>query len=92
MATNITLQQFEQIDGLFNHCLRRPAIERVMAHPLASRDYVRNVYFRPEWELEDACVDAMGLEYVQGFASAIDAAAEILTRALTSATFVQDAA
>lgn len=93
MATDhITLAQFEQIDGLFYACLRRPDIEQVMAHPLASRDYVRNVYFRPEWELEAACVDVMGLEFVQGHASAVDAAAEILTRALTSSTFVLEAA
>jgi hypothetical protein len=86
-----TLAQFEKIDGLFNACLHRPDIEQVMAHPLASRDYVRNVYFRPEWELEAACVDVMGLEAVQAFPSAVDAAADFLTRCLSSATLVEAA-
>lgn len=86
----ITLTQFEQIDGLFNACLRRPDIEAVMAHPLASRDYVRNVYFRPEWELTDACVDAIGLEAFEVFASATDCAAHLLTDCLTGKVEVLD--
>lgn len=86
----ITLCQFEQIDGLFNHCLRRPALERVMAHPLASREYVNEVYFRPEWKLLDACVEAVGLDYANSFPSAIDAAATILTDCLTGNLEVVD--
>jgi hypothetical protein len=86
----ITLQQFEQIDGLFNACLRRPAIEQVMAHPLASRDYVRNVYFRPEWELTDVCVEVVGLNAFNEYASAVDCAAHILTDCLTGKTDVVD--
>ena len=54
MTTTITLTQFETIDELFNACLHRPALEAVMRNPLASADYMRSVYFRPEWELLDA--------------------------------------
>ncbi len=92
MANSITLRQFEQIDGLFNACLRRPEIEAVMAHPNASRDYLRNVYFRPEWELTDACVDAIGLEAFEAYASAIDCAAHILTDCLLGKVEVLDEA
>lgn len=84
-----TLAQFEQIDGLFNACLRRPDLEQVMAHPLASRDYVRAVYFRPEWQLTDALIELLGIDRVNEFASAIDCAAEFLTRCLLSATLVE---
>lgn len=87
----ITLQQFEQIDGLFNACLRRPDLEVVMAHPLASADYVRNVYFRPEWELLDACIDAIGYAAADAFPSTIDCAASILTDCLTGKASVLDA-
>lgn len=86
----ITLSQFEQIDGLFNHCLHRPELEQVMAHPLASREYVTEAYFRPEWKLLDACVEAKGLDYVDGFASTIEAAATILIDCLTGALHVAD--
>ena len=75
----ITLRQFEQINGLFNACLHRIPVERLIQSPLASRDYITEVYFRPEWKLLDACVDAMGLDYSDSFGSAIDCAAAILT-------------
>jgi hypothetical protein len=91
MATaHITLTQFEQIDGLFNACLRRPEIEAVMAHPLASRDYVQNVYFRPEWQLMDACVGVLGVEATNNFASAVDCAAHLLTDCLLGKVEVVD--
>jgi len=86
----ITLQQFETIDSLFRACLNRPAIEAVVAHPLASQDYLRTVYFRPEWELLDACIEAIGYEAANTFASAIDCAASILTDALTGKVEVID--
>jgi hypothetical protein len=87
----ITLSQFEQIDGLFNACLRRPALEQVMGHPLASRDYVNSVYFRPEWQLEDALVDTCGLTFVQDQPSVVDCAAHILTAGLLGTIEVVDA-
>jgi len=75
----ITLCQFEQINELFNACRHRIPLERLIQSPLSTRDYITEVYFRPEWKLLDACVDAMGLNYADGFASAIDCAAAILT-------------
>ena len=86
----ITLQQFEQIDGLFQACLNRPSLEAVMAHPLASQDYLRTVYFRPEWELLDACIEAIGYDAANAFPSTIDCAASILTDALTGKVEVLD--
>lgn len=87
---SFTLQQFEQIDGLFQACLNRPALEAVMAHPLASQDYMRTVYFRPEWELLDACIEAIGYEAANAFANTIECAASILTDALTGKVEVID--
>jgi hypothetical protein len=87
----ITLQQFETIDSLFKACLHRPNLEAVLAHPLASQDYLRTVYFRPEWELFDACVEAIGYMDAHNFPSAIDCAAFILTGALTGKIEVIDA-
>jgi len=84
-----TLAQFERIDGLFNACLRRPDLEQVMEHPLASQDYIRAVYFRPEWQLTDALIELLGIDCVNEFASAIDCAADFLTRCLSSATLVE---
>lgn len=87
---NITLHQFETIDGLFRACLNRPALEAVMAHPLVSQDYLRTVYFRPEWELLDACIEAIGYDATNAFPSTIDCAASILTDALTGKVEVLD--
>lgn len=78
----IALRQFEQIDGLFQSCLRRPDLEQVMTHPYATADYIRTVYFRPEWMLFDACVEAIGLDAANEFPCAVDCAADILTKAL----------
>lgn len=86
----ITLRQFEQIDGLFQACLNRPALEAVMAHPLASQDYLRTVYFRPEWELLDACIEAIGYDASNAFASTIDCAASIVTAGLLGTIEVLD--
>ena len=90
MSNTITLQQFEQIDGLFNACLHRPSLEQVMAHPLASAEYVREVYHRPEWRLFDACVDAIGLAAAQDFPGATDCAATVLTDCLLGKVEVLD--
>lgn len=87
----ITLHQFETIDALFNACRYRPELEAVMAHPLASRDYVTSVYFTPEWKLLDACIDAIGYDAANAFPSTIDCAASILTDALLGKLDVVDA-
>lgn len=78
-----TLAQFEQIDGLLNAVLRRPALESI-----EHRD-AREVYFRPEWKLHDALVDALGLDHVDRFASAEECAVEFVTRCLMSSTLVE---
>lgn len=83
-------QAFEQIDGLFNHCRHRPELEAVSSHPLASADYIRSVYFRPEWELLDACIEAIGYDAANDFPSAIDCAASILTDCLIGKVEVVD--
>lgn len=87
---SITLCQFEQIDDLFRACLRRPEIEAVIAHPLASGEYIRTVYYRPEWALFDACVDALGYEAASAFSSATACAAALLTECLTGVRDVTD--
>ena len=86
----ITLAAFERIESLFNACLKRPALDKVMQHPMASRSYITDVYFRPEWKLLDACVEATSLDYTDGFASAVDAAAAILTGALIGTVEIVD--
>lgn len=88
---SITLHQFQTIDGLFNACRYRPSLESVMAHPLASRDYIRNVYFLPEWKLLDACIEAIGYDAANAFPSTIDCAAAILTDAMLGKLDVIDA-
>lgn len=87
----ITLQQFEQIDNLFQACLNRPTFDAVMANPLASQDYLRTVYFRPEWELLDVCIEVIGYNAANAFASTVECAASILTDALTGKMDVVDA-
>lgn len=75
----ITLHQFEQIDGLMSAVLRRPALEEVM--PLGREETVQQ-FFLPEWMLFDKLVDVMGLAYVDDFASALDCAAFVVTQCL----------
>lgn len=86
----ITLHQFEQIDGLFQACLARPDIEAVMAHEYATADYVRTVYFAPEWKLLNACIDAIGYDAANAFPSAVDCAADLLTKAMLGTVDVLD--
>lgn len=77
----ITLSQFEQIDGLLTSLLRAGPFE-TCADPRG--------YIRTSNRLFDACVDAMGYEWTNGFASAEEAAAAIVTMALLDASFVAD--
>ena len=69
----ITLTQFEKIDSLLLQQLRADNFE-TCADP---REYIRNSN-----RLLDACIDAMGLAYVDGFASAEECAAAIVAKAL----------
>lgn len=78
----ITLQQFEQIDGLYASILRMGDFE-TCADPRA--------WISASNRLLDACIDAVGFEKaMNGYASAEECAADITTRALLSADFVVD--
>lgn len=79
--TTISLHQFEQIDGHLSEILRMGPFE-TCANP---REYVRTSN-----RLLDACIDAMGLDWVNDFASAEEAAAAVVTMALTSSSFVRE--
>ena len=81
MAYTITLSTFETIDGLLSAQLRAGAFE-TCADP---RAYIQNSN-----RLLDACIDAMGVSYVDNFASAEHCAAAIVTEALLSPSFVRD--
>jgi hypothetical protein len=87
-AASITLRQFEQIDALLSIVQRRPELERLLDDPAAAR----RLYFMPEWQLEDALVQAIGYPAVSEFPSAEACAADLICRALMSDTFVQDVA
>lgn len=90
MSKQITLTQFEAINELFNACLHRVDLGRVISHPNATAEYIRNVYFRPEWRLFDACVDVVGYDEVNSYASATECAAIILTDCMTGKIDVVD--
>ena len=79
MVQSITLSAFEAIDGLLSQQLRAGAFE-TCADPRG--------YIRASNRLLDACIDAMGVAFVDGFACAEDCAAAIVTQALLSADFV----
>lgn len=79
----ITLHQFETIDTLMSQQLRAGAFE-TCADPRG--------YIRTSNRLLDACIDALGFEFADRFASAEDCAAAIVTTALLSSTFVRDGA
>lgn len=77
----ITLTQFEQIDGLMSDLLRAGPFE-TCADPRG--------YIRTENRLLDACIDACGLAHVDGFASALECAADLVSRALLGSVEVLD--
>jgi hypothetical protein len=79
----ITLSQFERIDSLLSQQLRAGDFG-TCADPRS--------YIQTSNRLLDACIDAMGLAYVDGFASAEECAAAIVTKALLSSTFVAEEA
>lgn len=78
----ITLTQFEQIDGLMSSLLRAGPCE-ACADP---RDYIRT-----ENRLLDACIDTLGLAFVDAYASALECAADVVARALLGTIEVLDA-
>jgi hypothetical protein len=79
--STITLVAFERIDSLLSQQLRAGPFEDC-ADPRA--------YIRTSNQLLDACIDTMGLAYVDRYPSAEDCAWSIVTKALLSSTFVVD--
>ncbi len=77
----ITLSQFERIDGLLSSLLRMGPFE-TCADPRG--------YIRTSNELFDACVDALGFPYTNDFASAEECAAHIVARGLLGTIEVAD--
>jgi hypothetical protein len=78
---NLTLTQFEQIDGLLSSILRMGPFE-ACADPRG--------YIRASNRLLDACIDAFGLDYADSFASAEECAAAIVTGGLLGSITVID--
>jgi hypothetical protein len=87
MAHSITLQQFEAIDGLHAQIVRMGDINDLVA--AGSAQEVRR-YIGLSNRLLDACIDAIGYDAASAYPSAECCAAELICRALTSATFVVD--
>ena len=83
---HITLRQFETIDGLYQAFLRRGELN----HTAMTRDAIKG-WMSKEWALFDACVDAIGYQAASAYPSAEDCAADLVTRALTTIDFVQEA-
>lgn len=75
----ITLHQFEQVDSLLSQQLRAGPFE-TCADPRG--------YISTSNSLLDACIDAMGLAFVDDFADAEECAAAIVAHALLSPSFV----
>ena len=81
MPHTISLSTFEAIDSLLSAQLR--------AGDFATCADPRG-YIRTSNRLLDACIDAMGVAFVDDFASAEDCAAAIVATALLSSSFVSD--
>lgn len=79
MAHTISLSTFETIDGLLSQQLRAGDFA-TCANPRG--------YIQTSNRLLDACIDAMGVAFVDGFACAEDCAAAIVTQALLCTDFV----
>ena len=77
----ITLHQFEQIDGLMGDLLR--------AGPFETCTDPRG-YIRTENHLLDACIEATSYDFANDFASALECAAHIITRGLLGQIEVLD--
>ena len=79
MAQQITLAQFEAIDGAYN-ALRGMGDFMACADPRA--------WISLSNRLNDACIDAIGYDATNAFESAEACAADLVVRALTSSTMV----
>ena len=79
--SDLTLSQFEQIDGLMATLLRMGEFE-TCADP---RGYIRTSSL-----LLDVLVDAFGLEYVNDFSDALECATYVVTQALLGQIEVLD--
>lgn len=79
---DITLSQFEKIDGLMSQILRMGDFE-TCADPRG--------YIRTSNQLHDACIDAVGYDYANGFVSGEECAAHIIARCLLGSLVVEDA-
>lgn len=77
----VSLTQFEQIDSLLGSLLRMGPFE-TCADPRG--------YIRTSNRLLDACIDAMGMDWVNDFAEIEEAAAMVVTLGLTDREFVTD--
>lgn len=82
----VTLSQFEQVDGLLANLLRRGELN----HAAMTRDAVRS-WMMHEWLLTDALVEVIGLDAVQSFPSAEACASDLIARCLTGEVEVIDA-
>ncbi len=80
----ITLHQFETIDGLMSKALAFPAFEQLTL--TTCREYIRN-----ENHLFDECVAATSYEFANGFASVTECAAHIVACGLLGTIAVVDA-
>lgn len=79
MAHTLSLSTFEAIDTLLSQQLRAGDFA-TCANPRG--------YIQTSNRLLDACIDAMGVAFVDGFACAEECAAAIVTMALLNADFV----
>lgn len=77
----ITLEQFERIDGLMASLLRMGEFE-TCADPRG--------YIRTSNELFDACVVATSYDFASDFPSALECAAHIVTKGLLGLIVVVD--
>lgn len=82
----ISLHQFEQIDHLYTIA---EAAERRAA---ATGQYDREAYFRPVWQLEEKVIEAIGYQSYSSYASAQDAALDIIFGSLLCEVEVIDEA
>jgi hypothetical protein len=78
----ITLCQFEQIDGLMSSLLRMGEFE-TCADPVG--------YVRADNRLYGALVDALGMVFVDDFATSLECAASVVAAALLGTCEVLDA-
>jgi len=79
MAQQITLTQFEAVDGLYSQLLR-------MGDFMTCDD--PRAWISLSNRLNDACIDAIGYDATNAFESAEACAADLAVRALTSSTMV----